>query len=137
SPTSPLTATPRSRLSAPKAASPPKRSRTRAPSASQRSDSPRASSARRPRPSSPPRFASSDGATSGDARATSSCRTACPGIASAPVATLRVLYVMDPLAGILVDKDTPFAFMLEGDRRDHERYPCGERELLREQSAPA
>jgi len=53
------------------------------------------------------------------------------------VATLRVLYVMDPLAGILVDKDTTFAFMLEGDRRDHEQYHCGIGDLFVEHARPA
>jgi len=53
------------------------------------------------------------------------------------VATLRVLYVMDPLAGVLVDKDTTFAFMLEGDRRDHEQYHCGIGDLFVEHARPA
>src|SRR5262245_36310349 len=38
---------------------------------------------------------------------------------------LRILYVMDPPARILVDKDTTFAFMCEGERRGHEQYYCG------------
>jgi glutathione synthase len=42
---------------------------------------------------------------------------------------LRLLYVMDPLARVLVDKDTTFAFMLEGQRRGHEQYACGTEDL--------
>src|SRR6185503_2465657 len=36
----------------------------------------------------------------------------------------RLLYVMDPLDRVLVDQDTTFAFMLEGERRGHEQYHC-------------
>ena len=43
---------------------------------------------------------------------------------------LRILYVMDPPARILVDKDTTFAFMCEGDRRGHEQYYCGIEDLF-------
>ncbi len=42
---------------------------------------------------------------------------------------LRILYVMDPLARVLIDKDTTFAFMLEGQRRGHEQYCCGVEDL--------
>jgi glutathione synthase len=42
---------------------------------------------------------------------------------------LRLLYVMDPLSRVLVDKDTTFAFMLEGQRRGHEQYQCGVEDL--------
>ena len=49
---------------------------------------------------------------------------------------LRLLYVMDPLARILVDQDTTFAFMLEGERRGHEQYACQVEELFVEKSAP-
>ena len=45
------------------------------------------------------------------------------GLASAPMA-LRLLYVMDPMSKVLVDKDTTFVFMLEGERRGHEQYHC-------------
>src|SRR5690349_22158586 len=45
---------------------------------------------------------------------------------------LRILYVMDPLARVLVDKDTTFAFMLEGERRGHEQYHCGIEDLFAE-----
>src|SRR5207244_12204872 len=58
-------------------------------------------------------------------------------IASPPVATLRMLDVLDPPAGILVDKDTTFSFMLEGDRRDHEQYHCGIGDLFVEHARPA
>src|SRR5262249_60675899 len=49
---------------------------------------------------------------------------------------LRLLYVMDPLSRVLVDKDTTFAFMLEGERRGHEQYHCGVEDLFVEQAAP-
>ena len=37
---------------------------------------------------------------------------------------LRILYVMDPLAQVAIDKDTTFAFMLEGQHRGHEQAYC-------------
>src|SRR2546425_4615895 len=43
---------------------------------------------------------------------------------------LRLLYVMDPLARVLVDKDTTFAFLLEGERRGHEQHQCGVGDLF-------
>src|ERR671935_153316 len=48
---------------------------------------------------------------------------------------LRVLYVMDPLSRVLVDKDTTFAFLLEGERRGHVRraaihYTLGDEQSL-------
>src|SRR5213079_1596719 len=49
---------------------------------------------------------------------------------------LRLLYVMDPLARVLVDKDTTFAFLLEGERRGHEQRQCGVADLFLEQSVP-
>ena len=49
---------------------------------------------------------------------------------------LRLLYVMDPLARVIVDHDTTFAFMLEGERRDHEQYTCGVEDLSIECAAP-
>jgi glutathione synthase len=49
---------------------------------------------------------------------------------------LRFLYVMDPPARILVDKDTTFAFMCEGDRRSHEQYYCGIEDLFVDRSTP-
>ena len=53
-----------------------------------------------------------------------------------PASALRILYVMDPLARILVDKDTTFAFMLEGEQRGHEQYHCGIEDLFAEQARP-
>src|SRR3989454_7553861 len=47
---------------------------------------------------------------------------------------LRVLYVMDPLSRVLVDKDTTFAFLLEGERRGHEQHQCGVEDLFVERS---
>src|SRR5262245_34838137 len=49
---------------------------------------------------------------------------------------LRILYVMDPPARILVDKDTTFAFMCEGARRGHEQHYCGIEDLFVDRSAP-
>jgi glutathione synthase len=49
---------------------------------------------------------------------------------------LRILYVMDPLARVLVDKDTTFAFMLEGQQRGHEQHQCGVEDLYVERSVP-
>jgi glutathione synthase len=43
---------------------------------------------------------------------------------------------MDPLAHVLVDKDTTFAFMLEGDRRGHEQHHCGITDLLIDGDVP-
>src|SRR5438876_2445603 len=48
---------------------------------------------------------------------------------------LRLLYVMDPLSRVLVDKDTTFAFLLEGERRGHEQHHCGVEDLFVERSA--
>src|SRR3989454_4629500 len=47
---------------------------------------------------------------------------------------LRLLYVMDPLSRVLVDKDTTFAFLLEGERRGHEQDQCGVEDLFVERS---
>ena len=49
---------------------------------------------------------------------------------------LRLLYVMDPLARVLVDQDTTFAFMLEGEHRGHEQYHCGIADPFVERAAP-
>jgi len=49
---------------------------------------------------------------------------------------LRLLYVMDPLSRVLVDKDTTFAFMLEGELRGHEQYHCGVEDLFVEGATP-
>jgi len=48
--------------------------------------------------------------------------------------TLRLLYVMDPMSRVLVDKDTTFAFMLEGQGRGHEQYHCGIEDLAIERT---
>src|SRR5436309_3259551 len=53
-----------------------------------------------------------------------------------PASALRILYVMDPLARILVDKDTTFAFMIEGEQRGHEQYHCGIEDLFAVQARP-
>jgi glutathione synthase len=50
--------------------------------------------------------------------------------------TLRLLYVSDPPARFLVDKDTTFAFMLEGARRGHEQYHCGVADLFLDAARP-
>jgi glutathione synthase len=49
---------------------------------------------------------------------------------------LRILYVMDPMARVLVDKDTTFAFQLEGQRRGHEQYHCGPGDLWADRTVP-
>jgi len=53
-----------------------------------------------------------------------------------PEAGLRLLYVMDPMSRVLVDKDTTFAFQLEGQRRGHEQWHCEPRDLLVERTVP-
>jgi glutathione synthase len=47
---------------------------------------------------------------------------------------LRLLYVMDPMSRVLVDKDTTFAFQLEGQKRGHEQYHCGPHDLFVERT---
>jgi glutathione synthase len=49
---------------------------------------------------------------------------------------LRLLYVMDPLARVLPDKDTTFAFMLEGQARGHAQYTCGLQDLFVARTVP-
>jgi len=49
---------------------------------------------------------------------------------------MRFLYVMDPLSRVLVDQDTTFAFMLEGQRRGHEQYVCDGEDLFVERAVP-
>jgi glutathione synthase len=49
---------------------------------------------------------------------------------------LSILYVMDPLSRVLIDQDTTFAFMLEGERRGHEQHHCGIDDLFVERSVP-
>jgi glutathione synthase len=49
---------------------------------------------------------------------------------------LRILYVMDPMHRVLVDKDTTFAFQLEGQRRGHEQFYCGPEHLFVDRTVP-
>lgn len=42
---------------------------------------------------------------------------------------MRIAFIVDPLAGFLLDKDTSFALMLEAQRRGHEVYTLGISEL--------
>jgi len=44
--------------------------------------------------------------------------------------TLRVLYVMDPMSKVLIDKDTTFAFQLEGQQRGHAQWHCQLQDLF-------
>ena len=41
----------------------------------------------------------------------------------------KFAFIMDPLEGVLVDKDTTFVFMLEAQRRGHQIYFLGLRDL--------
>lgn len=43
---------------------------------------------------------------------------------------MRLLFIMDPIERVLPDKDTTFAFMLEGLRRGLEVYYCGVLDLF-------
>lgn len=43
---------------------------------------------------------------------------------------LRLLFVMDPIERILPEKDTTFAFMLEGQARGHDVHYCGVLDLF-------
>ncbi len=49
---------------------------------------------------------------------------------------LRILYVMDPMSRVLVDKDTTFAFQLEGQRRGHVQYHCEPPDLFVDRTVP-
>jgi glutathione synthase len=49
---------------------------------------------------------------------------------------LRLLYVMDPMTRVLVDKDTTFAFQLEGQRRGHEQHHCEPDDLFVDRGVP-
>jgi glutathione synthase len=49
---------------------------------------------------------------------------------------LRILYVMDPMSRVLVDKDTTFAFQLEGQRRGHQQYHSGTGDLFVDRATP-
>jgi glutathione synthase len=52
------------------------------------------------------------------------------------MAPLRILYVMDPMTRVLVDKDTTFAFQLEGQRRGHAQYHCEPQDLFVDRTTP-
>ena len=52
------------------------------------------------------------------------------------MAALRILYVMDPMSRTLVDKDTTFAFQLEGQRRGHMQYHCEPEDLFVDRTVP-
>jgi len=52
------------------------------------------------------------------------------------MAALRILYVMDPMSRTLVDKDTTFAFQLEGQRRGHTQYHCEPEDLFVDRTVP-
>jgi len=49
----------------------------------------------------------------------------------------RFLFIMDPVAGILPDKDTTFVFMLESQRRAHAVFACGVPDLFANGATPA
>jgi glutathione synthase len=53
-----------------------------------------------------------------------------------PSRPLRILYVMDPMTKVLVDKDTTFAFQLEGRKRGHAQYHCEPSDLFVERAVP-
>jgi glutathione synthase len=52
------------------------------------------------------------------------------------MAALHILYVMDPMTRVLVDKDTTFAFQLEGQKRGHEQYHCQPGDLFVDRAVP-
>ena len=52
------------------------------------------------------------------------------------MAPLRILYVMDPMSRVLMDKDTTFAFQLEGQRRGHAQYHCEPPDLFVDRTVP-
>src|SRR6188474_3029139 len=45
---------------------------------------------------------------------------------------MRIAFIMDPLSGVLLDKDTTFALMLEAQRRGHEVLYLGINDLYAE-----
>jgi len=49
---------------------------------------------------------------------------------------LRILYVMDPMTKVLVDKDTTFVFQLEGQQRGHQQFHCEPSDLYVERAVP-
>jgi glutathione synthase len=52
------------------------------------------------------------------------------------MAPLRILYVMDPMSRVLVDKDTTFAFQLEAQRRGHIQFHCEPPDLFVDRTVP-
>ena len=51
-------------------------------------------------------------------------------------APLRIAYLMDPLAGIDIEKDTTFAFLLEAEARGHRNYVMGPEDLAIRRGIP-
>ncbi|MFQ5666478.1 MAG: glutathione synthase [Candidatus Binatia bacterium] len=49
----------------------------------------------------------------------------------------RFLFIMDPIEGILPDKDSTFVFMLESQARQHTVYYCGVADLFANADQPA
>ena len=49
---------------------------------------------------------------------------------------IRMAFIMDPMEGILVDKDTSFVFMLEAQKRGHEIYHVDVGDLFIEGTQP-
>ena len=43
---------------------------------------------------------------------------------------LSILFIMDPLEGVIVDHDTTFAFMLEAQSRGHRVFHCEMKNLV-------
>ncbi len=50
--------------------------------------------------------------------------------------SLRILYVMDPMDRVLVDKDTTFAFQLEGQQRGHQQFHCLPPDMFVDRTVP-
>src|SRR5262249_43707057 len=52
------------------------------------------------------------------------------------MAGLRLPYVVGPMSRVLVDKDTTFAFQLEGQRRGHTQYHCEPEDMFVDRTTP-
>ena len=50
--------------------------------------------------------------------------------------SLKIAYLMDPLAGIDIDKDTTFAFLLESESRGHRNFVMGPADLAIRRGIP-
>ena len=50
--------------------------------------------------------------------------------------TLRIAYLMDPLGGIDIEKDTTFAFLLESQSRGHLNFVMGPADLAIRRGIP-